>query len=248
MELRLAAVRGGFAPAHEGSTLLDGHHFDELSRALSQSRSRRALAGLLGASLAAALGRQAAGKRRRPKQRRRAGRRVRAQTNEAQGNDACAHFCTATFPAGPARGACTSAAAHGAGPCYQCGPGAGATHPDVCGQACCPAGRPHCVAGACQQCVVDAHCGAGQVCDEGTCCTPPNPADVCTDDTCSCASVAVTCGPPIDCGAYVCAQVGPGLTCFDGIIGELMFCGVIEEGGPGGIGGGEAVAIICPHP
>ena len=86
---------------------MDAHRFDALTRALATGASRRAVLRRLGADLAglglAALGRGA----------------VRADSLMAT----CAEFCL-QVPAGPARGACLSEAARGAGPCYQCGPAA----------------------------------------------------------------------------------------------------------------------------
>lgn len=86
---------------------MDGHKFDEMTRALANGTSRRAVLRRLGAGLAglglAALGRGA----------------VRADSLMAT----CAEFCL-QVPAGPARGACFSEAAQGTGPCYQCGPAA----------------------------------------------------------------------------------------------------------------------------
>jgi hypothetical protein len=104
---------------------MDGKQFDSLTRALGAGRSRRSvLKGLgkgLGAAAAGAAGVAAFGSR----------------TEAANGgNSDCAHFCTATFPPGAARGQCVSDAAHGTGICYQCGPAAANTGLALCGQTC----------------------------------------------------------------------------------------------------------------
>jgi Cys-rich repeat protein len=215
---------------------MDDRQFDILARVLSHSGPRRRVfAGVLGAALATALGRSVeAGPRRRPKR-----RRLRATRNNT-----CAHFCNATFPPGPARGKCKSNAAHGHGPCHECGPEAPAGHPDLCGQACCPQARPHCVGGTCQECAVDGDCGSGRYCHAGTCCTPPNPADVCDLQSCTCDTVSVQCGPDINCGTFRCnlpSGEGPRFCTDPGTATGPPIC-LDEEGSPIG------VAMPCSAP
>src|SRR5215211_1428537 len=57
------------------------------------------------------------------------------------GNSACAHFCTQTFPPGPQRAECISAAARGEGLCFECGPKATDPTRVLCGQVCCASVR-----------------------------------------------------------------------------------------------------------
>ena len=64
----------------------------------------------------------------------------------AQGNSVCAHWCTANFAPGAARGACVSDAAHSGGACFACGPAG--TNVGLCGSVCC-AGAEVCVANVC---------------------------------------------------------------------------------------------------
>src|SRR5579859_5859980 len=48
------------------------------------------------------------------------------------GNSDCAHFCNAIFAPGSARGQCKDDAAHGTGLCFTCGPKAPAGSQAIC--------------------------------------------------------------------------------------------------------------------
>lgn len=128
---------------------MDGSGFDDFSKKLSATRTRREAVRLLGSTVAAAA----------------LGSLLPGRAWAGGGNSACAHFCASVFGADtPAAGQCTSAAAHGTGLCYTCGPAAPAGHPPVCGQVCCQ---------------------GGQVCDSstGTCVTP---APTLYNNVCTC--------------------------------------------------------------
>ncbi len=137
-------------------------HFDDLSKALASTISRREAIRLLLSSLAAAC------------------LAAVGLNKAAADNSDCAHFCDAIYPPGPERGQCKSQAAHGYGICYQCGPAAPAGHGQVCGSGanrfCCRADQV-CAGGACVcpqgteecggQCVP--LCGPGQRRNPQTC-------------------------------------------------------------------------------
>jgi hypothetical protein len=125
---------------------MTSERFDDLTRTLASTASRRRVLKGLAASMAAAL--------------------LPARVLAGGGNSACAHFCNQMFPPGAARDMCVSDAAHGTGPCYVCGPGAPAPTAQ-CGQVCC-ADDEVCVDGACQL-ACDA---TGGICLDGaTCCS-----------------------------------------------------------------------------
>jgi hypothetical protein len=199
---------------------MDGHRFDDLTRALARGTSRRAILKALGLAVAGgvvpALGPKLAW---------------------AQGNRACAQFCAQVFGADtPAAGQCTSEAAQGRGLCYTCGPAsAGGTKPICCPQnssgqctsystaTCCttPA-APTCVNGQCG-CGTGPACLAGQVCAHGAC------ARVCTHDAdcggCTCArGVCVQCSPPgQSCNPF--APICPtGMRCVSSCVGSGYVC------------------------
>ena len=142
--------------------------FDDLARSLAQGRTRKSVlkagVGAIGMAVAAALP-------------------GRARADQPQGNDDCAHFCTSVFPPGPARGDCISAAAHGEGICFECGPAA--IQPPVrvlCVDLCCAVGEiccnDHCVNPA-------TACTGGHVFNVATC------SCVCPTGTTECAGICV---------------------------------------------------------
>lgn len=95
------------------------------------------------------------------------------------GNSDCAHWCNDNFPPGPGRGDCKSQAAHGTGPCYECGPAAPAVHGEFCGGVCCGV-HESCINNACvTQNTVTCICGNGfmQITCAGADCSDPNAAD-----------------------------------------------------------------------
>ncbi|OJJ30821.1 hypothetical protein ASPWEDRAFT_44800 [Aspergillus wentii DTO 134E9] len=120
--------------------------------------------------------------------------------SRAQGNSQCAQWCAVNFAPDPGN-VCTAPAAHGTGPCYECGPQN--TNPDkvLCNKACaniktdpnnCGSCGNVCPSGNCQngKCTcVGKTCGTFQQCHTGGC--------VCfstTEGIGACGS-GVSCGP-----------------------------------------------------
>src|SRR5947209_6113665 len=106
--------------ARKGHTDMDPMRFEELTKALATSTSRRRalrrIGGILGGTALAGLFPGLA----------------------LASNSACAKFCNAVFGADtPAANQCISQAAHHQGLCYTCGPAAPADHGPLCGQVCC---------------------------------------------------------------------------------------------------------------
>jgi hypothetical protein len=161
-------------------------NFDELTKALASSTSRRqALRTILGVSIGGLLGIGGISTA--------FGRHHRRTTDcnrpgGQKGNSNCAKWCHAVFgPNTPAAGQCTSDAAHGRGLCRQCGSvdpssiccnrnGSGYCDGTVAGATCCAAGQ-HCenatcvanCAAAAATCSVNGDCCSGNCCD-GFCC------------------------------------------------------------------------------
>jgi len=133
------------------------NRFDEMAKAMASSVSRReALRRVAGGFAGAALASLGLSRG-----------RAWGDGNPNKGNDACAHWChDVAFPGpGPDAGKCTSAAAKGKGPCYECGPAAVGPHGPICAGVCCGANQS-CVNGACVSngsCV----CVAGGACVGG---------------------------------------------------------------------------------
>ena len=134
--------------------------FDDLTKALATSTSRRQalqrIGGIVAGSLLAAWP-------------------VTQALASGGGNNQCARFCASVFGADTAAAKqCTSDAAHGRGLCYTCGPAAPAGHPPLCGQLCCSAGQV-CQGGTCVTpctanegtCQMDSDCCSGH-CDQST--------------------------------------------------------------------------------
>jgi hypothetical protein len=129
---------------------------------------------------------------------------------QAGGNSACDEFCHANF-SGREAGKCTSAGAHGTGPCYTCTPGIGPGPNFV---------PPECPAGAefnPTTCQCEFQCGPGVDCASGT-------FTICGEETgqfCTCIDRLeggtvcgqTFCGPPCT-SSDECAQLlGPGAVC-----------------------------------
>jgi hypothetical protein len=208
-----AALRQ-FASWPRGPTRDRGAAFDRLAKALAEEVPRReALRRVsvgLTATLLASLGLERAW---------------------GQGNSTCAHWCRDNFPPGPARGACTSQAARGGGPCYACGPAGdnrGLCPGNGQGGVCCTGGK-ECVNGVCQCPLVKAECSGvcvdtatdphncgqcGQICgaDEQCC------SGVCADDTDShpfrCGPTCQRCDLPREgCCSGVCTDIRNNQNC-----------------------------------
>lgn len=120
---------------------MNGTRFDELTRGLAQSRSRRDVLKVL---LAAAVG----------------GVFLRPTTSEAacKLTPSCAQWCANVFGGinTPAAKECTEEAGKCQGACYTCGPGAG------CSGTC--SGQTPCGTASGTTC-----CASGQTCSSGTC-------------------------------------------------------------------------------
>jgi hypothetical protein len=122
---------------------------------------------------------------------------------DAGGNSDCAHFCTALFPPGPARGQCVSDGAHGQGLCTElcaspaacvsaCGPGCGCV-PSTEGFGFCHQGI---LCSSAQSCTTSADCPSDRPVCASTCC----PGKICVPG----------CSAPT--GAAAAQLVGQGLT------------------------------------
>jgi hypothetical protein len=150
--------------------------FDRLAKTLAEEVPRREAIRRLGGGLAGALLAS-----------------LGLERAWGQGNSVCAGWCVANFPPGPARDTCKSSAAHGGGPCYDCGPAG--DNRGLCpgggqGGVCCAVGAP-CCNGAC--------CVVGQ-----TCCPSPSGTPYCTTlgSNSDCAFCGDVCPPeqPTCCG------------------------------------------------
>jgi hypothetical protein len=169
------------------------HRFDSFAKTLaegSHTRGRVVKAGvaLVGAAVAGILP-------------------GRARGANPNGNDTCAHFCNMVFPAGPLRGQCKSAAAHGAGLCFECGPMAPVPHTALCVNLCCGVGEI-----CCNQKCVSPVCTGGHVFNATTCkceCPPALPTE------CSGVCVNTADSDNANCGACGHACTG-GQSCVNG--------------------------------
>jgi hypothetical protein len=160
---------------------MDGSRFDALARGLAQGRSRRSVLKGVGAATLGALGLA----------------RFGGSASAGGGNSICAHWCHANY-SGSDAGACTSDAAHGVGPCYECGPAAPAGNGlQYCGGVCisnCTALDQCHIAGVCDpstQACTNPAATDGAACDDGDACTQT--------DTCQ-AGVCIG-GNPVVCTA-----------------------------------------------
>ncbi|KAH7147334.1 hypothetical protein DER46DRAFT_665785 [Fusarium sp. MPI-SDFR-AT-0072] len=100
---------------------------------------------------------------------------ISAHLVERQGNSQCAQWCAQNFPTNPGF-VCTSPAAHGKGPCYDCGPAKpqGSTK-QLCNGACVDTNTDNNNCGSCGNQCVDTEDG-----DADTCCVMGQ----CVDDVC----------------------------------------------------------------
>jgi len=214
-------------------------NFDELTKALANSTSRRhalrvivttSLGGLLGlTSVSTAFGRH----------------RVRVnKPSGPKGNSNCAQFCAAVFGANTsAAGQCTSDAAHGRGLCHQCG---NVDPSSICckrtassfcsgtSAASCPCDSSQCLTCDTTDGMCVSKCLSSQACQNGDCvCVPNCTGKMCGDDNgcggrCNggCPGGQICCEGKCckDCcrGTFCCDTIccGPGFCCRPG-----QFCG-----------------------
>lgn len=181
---------------------MDQNRFDDLTRALASSTSRRQALKLLGGGLLAAL--------------------VPGSVfAKGGGNSDCAKFCASTFGANTrAAGQCTADAAKGKGLCKQCG----SANPS---SICCTRNAN----GVCSS-YSGAHCACptGQTCVNGTCTVVcPSDTTLCngacvdtTSDGANCGGCGITCSVG-HCNNSHCCQdsVGSNATCSE----SLPCCG-----------------------
>lgn len=115
----------------------NGYSFDELAKGMANGTISRGQAlklvgaALLGFGSLGFLGEVAEAKPKRKHKKYHRASHAAAQNANATpqadlGNSPCAHFCERVRPPGEERGKCTSAGAHGTGPCFECIPGVGA--------------------------------------------------------------------------------------------------------------------------
>jgi hypothetical protein len=214
-------------------------NFDELTKALASSTSRRhALKLIATASIGSLFGlggvSTAFGRHNRRKA------RITAPSGP-KGNRNCAKWCAQVFgPNTSAAGQCTSDATHNRGLCVQCGSAtppssiccvrntsgfcngtAGAQCPcdssqcktcdssGTCVSTCSPSQT--CCSGTCRQCCADSDCTSGQHCCSGTChqCCVDN--DCPTGQTCQSGTCVVVCTP--NCAGKTCGDNGCGGSC-----------------------------------
>jgi hypothetical protein len=182
-----------------------GQRFDDFSKALARSNSRRGmfkvmLAGVLGLTAGAVVRPESGAAQTLPTP-------EPCQPN-AQASPPCVTWCAQNFPlSGPGSiivnghltvgATCAQLAACGQGPCFECGPAAPAGHPQLCatpsGNVCCSAGTPCCTSGTCVALSTTTNCGAcGHTCPAA----PANGTEVRVNGTCTftCASGYGNCG------------------------------------------------------
>jgi hypothetical protein len=202
-------------------------NFDELTKALASSSSRRhalrlivttAVGGLLGlTSVSTAFGKH----QRRTKI---------AKPTRSNRNDNCAKFCAAVFgPNTPAANTCTSDAAHNKNDslCGQCNGDASkiccTTNGNYCdgtvaGATCCTGGAK-CCGGTCVQaeCCSDSDCRAGEACQGNICvCVPDCTGKECgSNDGCDGTCQTGTCPQDQTCQGGTCCVPRRGACTFD---------------------------------
>jgi hypothetical protein len=131
---------------------MDPSTFDNLTKALATSTSRRQALRRLGGALSATL---------------LASWPFGQALAQGGGNSDCAHFCNAIFGVGtPAAGQCTSDAAHHKGLCYTCGPASSGGTRSIC----CPKNS----SGYCSSYSSATCCDSGKTCLSGSCCATAN--------------------------------------------------------------------------
>jgi hypothetical protein len=242
---------------------MEPSNFDELTKALANSSSRRhalriivttAVGGLLGlTSVSTAFGRPRA-------------KIAKPSPSGSPGNSKCAQFCAAVFGANtPAANQCTSDAARNKpnNLCQRCGgnknsvccqESGGFCNGSVAGATCCPTGQ-HCQNGDCvpnctgagETCSVGTDCCSGSCCG-GTCCDSGN----CCNGTCcgsdeSCFGFGGCCKTTQVCNAgSTCCD--PLSTCVPSGRGPGSFCCPTYKVCNGGLTCCPFVQVCCGGP
>ena len=191
---------------------MEASNFDELTKALANSPSRRhALKVIVTTSIGGLFGLTGV---------RTAFGRHRADTNVPSGptgNSNCAKFCAAVFGANTsAAGQCTSDGAHGKGLCRQC-PNVQASA--ICcvrntsgfcngtsAATCCSSGQ-HCCGGTCNQCCANSDCTHGNTCGPNHTCVCGSGVGCTGSTTClggSCCPNGQICGNTCCSSAQTC--------------------------------------------
>lgn len=158
-------------------------------------------------------------------------------------NSVCSRWCVVNFPPGPARGRCVSEAAHGAGPCFACGPQG--DDAGLCGGICCPAGET-CSAAASVCVPTPMECGvvSGDPSAGTAMCAGPCPLDFPF-----CEFVPGTAGGRCTCVDHRCGGPGnPGLACKEDFCpGQGQICTTLADGGSCGCGPPPPPSILVPQ-
>ena len=220
---------------------MQASNFDELTKALAATRSRRhALRLIVTASVGSLFGlggiTTAFGRHKV--------RNTTSKPSGPKGNSNCADWCARVFgPNTSAAGQCTSDAAHGGGLCAQCG---NVNPSSICcvrntsgycngtsAATCCASGQ-HCCNGTCNQCCANSDCIHGNtcgsnhtcVCGSGAGCTGSNTciAGSCCPDASVCVSVCCASGQL--CCSGTCAQCCVDNDCPIGQTCQSGTCGV----------------------
>ncbi len=183
---------------------MESSTFDELTRVLASSTSRRqVLKTITAATLGGMLG-------------------LGGISVALANNSACAHFCASVFGADtPAAGQCTSDAAHHKGLCYSCGPASPAGTQTIC---CSENSSGQCTSYSSATC-----CSGVQTCQNGGCCTPDGAnsgqTNACTQNSDCCSGFCNSAGfcgciPFLGEGCNSSSDCCGGIECVPGLAGN----------------------------
>jgi hypothetical protein len=132
------------------------------------------------------------------------------------GNSDCAQWCASNFPHPGSD--CTSLAAHGKGPCFECGPG-GPPHKDYCGGKCCDKLNDDQNCGKCGNV-----CCPGSYCQSGSCVCREDKQPPCGNTCCGNGKECCkgSCVPKGTCGKPTCTSTCPPEICTPKISTECV--------------------------